>query len=122
MSWLLGRAGRRSMRWKTGRVGPRAGWAGWKRPRSRSKSWPTCWRAGRASKWWTRPASRGIRFHPGVVAETQKTMPDEVASAGAVGPSIYSVLQEQLGLKLERRKGPVEILVVDHLDKAPTRN
>jgi uncharacterized protein (TIGR03435 family) len=49
-------------------------------------------------------------------------MPDEVASAGAVGPSIYSVLQEQLGLKLERWKGPVEILVVDHLDKAPTRN
>lgn len=38
------------------------------------------------------------------------------------GPSLYSAVQEQLGLKLEARKGPVEILVVDHAEKIPADN
>jgi len=31
-------------------------------------------------------------------------------------------LQDQLGLKLELKKEPLDILVIDHLEKIPTDN
>jgi uncharacterized protein (TIGR03435 family) len=37
-------------------------------------------------------------------------------------PSLMTALQEQLGLKLEQRKGPVDLLVIDHLEKTPVEN
>jgi len=38
------------------------------------------------------------------------------------GPTLFRALPEQLGLRLEAKKGMVEVLVVDHLEKVPTEN
>ncbi|HEY3825406.1 MAG TPA: TIGR03435 family protein, partial [Bryobacteraceae bacterium] len=38
------------------------------------------------------------------------------------GPSLFTIIQEQLGLKLDAQKGPVEMLVIDHVERIPTEN
>lgn len=41
---------------------------------------------------------------------------------GDLAPGIFDALQEQLGLRLEAKKGPVDLLVIDHVEKKPTQN
>ena len=38
------------------------------------------------------------------------------------GPSLIFAIQQQLGLRLESKKGPVEILVIESFEKLPTEN
>jgi uncharacterized protein (TIGR03435 family) len=40
------------------------------------------------------------------------------APAPDSGPSIFTALEEQLGLKLESGKAPIDVLVIDHIDHA----
>ena len=45
----------------------------------------------------------------------------DAAPADPNAPSLFTAIQEQLGLKLESTKGPVEVLVIDSVER-PTEN
>lgn len=38
------------------------------------------------------------------------------------GPDLFTAIQEQLGLKLESGKAPVEMLMIDHAERIPSEN
>lgn len=40
----------------------------------------------------------------------------------SAGQSLFTALQDALGLKLEARRGQVETLVIDHVDRTPAEN
>ena len=54
---------------------------------------------------WTQVASSDVAVGPNAQGE-------------APGPPMAEALKQQLGLKLESTKGPVELLVIDHVEKA----
>ena len=65
-----------------------------------------------------RIAMAQARANAGASPAGQGTAPDP----GPSGPTIQQALRDQLGLKLELKKGPMETLVIDHVDKVPTEN
>jgi uncharacterized protein (TIGR03435 family) len=50
------------------------------------------------------------------------TQPNGGEAPDTSRPTIFAALQEQLGLKLEVKKFPVEMFVIDHVDKVPAVN
>jgi uncharacterized protein (TIGR03435 family) len=47
--------------------------------------------------------------------------PDAATEPGDEGPSFFTAIEEQLGLKLTPSRGPVDTLVIDHMER-PTPN
>jgi bla regulator protein blaR1 len=47
--------------------------------------------------------------------------PQDDAPVDPNGPTLFTALEEQLGLKLQSEKGKVDVIVIDHID-LPTEN
>jgi uncharacterized protein (TIGR03435 family) len=48
--------------------------------------------------------------------------PSPTAPAADSGPDIFAAVQQQLGLKLEASRAPVDVLVIDRFDRDPVEN
>lgn len=46
----------------------------------------------------------------------------DAAPADTTGPTIFEAIEAQLGLRLETRKAPVEVIVIDRAEKVPLPN
>jgi hypothetical protein len=44
-------------------------------------------------------------------------MPGSAPEPGSSGPSVFTAVQEQLGLKLDSPKAPADVLVIDHVER-----
>jgi len=56
-------------------------------------------------------------FTPERFRQARSTGVDAPPSVDPDGPSLFTAIQEQLGLKLESTKGPVKVLVIDHVEQ-----
>jgi uncharacterized protein (TIGR03435 family) len=64
-----------------------------------------------------------LEWEPDTDAQSTNVDGASEPSIGArTGPSIFTAIQEQLGFKLEPRRGPVEVIVIDHIESTPTEN
>ena len=58
---------------------------------------------------------------PGPVTVNGVVTPDAPPADDSAGPSIFSALEKQLGLKLSLGKAPLDVIIVDHAEK-PSAN
>ena len=68
-----------------------------------------------------------LTWTPDEAAPAMAGVPDggsprgDAATAADTGPSLFTALEEQLGLKLEPQKSPVDVIVIDHIER-PSEN
>ena len=67
-------------------------------------------------------ASAPLRVPPPPGKESPRTDPNNPTASDPTGNSTIFKSMEKLGLKLERSKAPIDMIVVDHIEKTPTDN
>jgi len=70
---------------------------------------------------WTPDEGQGRMFGGAGGGPEGRSASDSAPPPDPSGPTLFTALQEQLGLKLESEKGPVETLVIEHIEK-PSEN
>jgi uncharacterized protein (TIGR03435 family) len=71
----------------------------------------------------TRPTGRPVVNETGIKGNFDITL--DYAPEGATNsemPSLFTALQEQLGLQLVTRRVPIEVLVIDRVERVPSEN
>jgi uncharacterized protein (TIGR03435 family) len=58
----------------------------------------------------------------GAIGRADSTSPTTDADASSPIPTLFQALQQTLGLKLNSKKAPVEILVIESANRVPTQN
>ena len=67
----------------------------------------------------TRELDRPVVDKTGLTGKYDFTLqftPAASESTDSTAPSIFTAIQEQLGLKLEPQKAPMDVLVIDHIE------
>jgi uncharacterized protein (TIGR03435 family) len=72
----------------------------------------------RLAEYLSAQAGRPVIDNTGLKGEYDFRLEWSTEEASGSGPSIFAALQEQLGLKLNATKGPVEFIVIDGAEKA----
>ena len=70
---------------------------------------------------WTPDEGQGRMFGGPGGPPDGKAAADSAPVIDTSGPSIFTAIQEQLGLKLESQKGPVDTLTISHIEQ-PSEN
>ncbi len=68
----------------------------------------------------TQALGRTVNDHTGLTGKYDFTLtwtPEDQGSDSTPGPSLFTALQEQLGLRLSAAKAPVPVLVIDRLER-----
>ena len=64
-----------------------------------------------------------LNFSPeGLNGPGGRPIPQSLAYAAEPLEDLFSALQSEAGLRLEQKRGPVEVIVIDHAEKVPTEN
>jgi uncharacterized protein (TIGR03435 family) len=63
-----------------------------------------------------------LTYQGGRPGSTPDSEPEPLPEGATPLPDIFSALQSQLGLKLETKKMTAKVMVIDHIEKTPSRN
>jgi uncharacterized protein (TIGR03435 family) len=67
---------------------------------------------------YSRDGLKPLRKNPAAPVDTGPA-DDDIPSGG---PSLMKAVEQQLGLRLQSAKDPIDVLVLDHIDRMPTEN